>query len=187
MERPGWLSAHTHDLLRINAYQWVNLGTSAMTNVYQGRLNAEGVRVGIVVARFNELVTRQLLNGAEDALLRHGVGETAIDVAWVPGSFEIPVVAQKMAGSGRYDVVVCLGALIRGATPHFDLLASSVTSSLLSISVQHGLPVVNGVLTTESIEQAIERAGTKAGNKGYDAAVTAIEMVSVLRQLAAAS
>jgi len=154
-----------------------------MTNVYQGQLSAEGVRVGIVVARFNELVTRQLLTGAEDALLRHGVGDTAIDVAWVPGAFEIPVVAQKMAASGRYDAVVCLGALIRGATPHFDLLASSVTSSLLSISVQHGLPVINGVLTVESIEQAIERAGTKAGNKGYDAAVTAIDMVSVLRQL----
>lgn len=158
-----------------------------MANVYQGRLNAEGLRVGIVVARFNELVTRQLLHGAEDALIRHGADAAAVDVAWVPGSFEIPVVAQKMAGSGHYDAVVCLGALIRGATPHFDLLASSVTSALLNISVQHGLPVINGVLTTESIEQAVERAGTKAGNKGYDAAVTAIEMVSVMRQLEAAS
>lgn len=157
-----------------------------MANVYQGRLNAEGLRVGIVVARFNELVTRALLQGAEDALERHGADLSTVDVAWVPGSFEIPVVAQKMAGSGRYDAVVCLGALIRGATPHFDLLASSVTSSLLSISVQTGLPVVNGVLTTETIEQAIERAGTKAGNKGYDAAVTAIDMVSVLRQVEAA-
>lgn len=157
-----------------------------MANVYQGRLNAEGLRVGIVVARFNELVTRALLQGAEDALLRHGADLSAVDIAWVPGSFEIPVVAQKMAGSGRYDAVICLGALIRGATPHFDLLASSVTSSLLNISVQSGLPVVNGVLTTESIEQAIERAGTKAGNKGYDAAVTAIDMVSVIRQVEAA-
>jgi 6,7-dimethyl-8-ribityllumazine synthase len=156
-----------------------------MANVYQGRLSAEGIRVGIVVARFNELITRPLLSGAEDALVRHGADAAAVDVAWVPGSFEIPVVAQKMASSRRYDAIVCLGALIRGATPHFDLLASSVTSALLTISVQHGLPVINGVLTTESIEQAIERAGTKAGNKGYDAAVTAIEMISVLRQLPA--
>ena len=157
-----------------------------MANVYQGRLSAEGVRIGIVVARFNELITRPLLAGAEDALVRHGADGGAVDVAWVPGSFEIPVVAQKMASSGRYDAIICLGALIRGATPHFDLLASSVTSSLLSISVQHGLPVINGVITTETIEQAIERAGTKAGHKGYDAAVTAIDMISVLRQLEAA-
>ena len=157
-----------------------------MANVYQGRLSAEGVRIGIVVARFNELITRPLLAGAEDALVRHGADGGAVDVAWVPGSFEIPVVAQKMASSGQYDAIICLGALIRGATPHFDLLASSVTSSLLNISVQHGLPVINGVITTETIEQAIERAGTKAGNKGYDAAVTAIDMISVLRQLAAA-
>jgi 6,7-dimethyl-8-ribityllumazine synthase len=156
-----------------------------MANVYQGRLSAEGVRIGIVVARFNELITRPLLAGAEDALVRHGADGEAVDVAWVPGSFEIPVVAQKMASSGRYDAIVCLGALIRGATPHFDLLASSVTSALLNISVQHGLPVINGVITTETIEQAIERAGTKAGNKGYDAAVTAIDMISVLRQLEA--
>lgn len=154
-----------------------------MANQYQGQMTAAGMRVGIVVARFNELVTAQLLRGAEDALLRHGAEAAAIDVAWVPGSFEIPVVAQQMARSGRYDAVVCLGALIRGATPHFDHLASSVTGALQSIALQQGLPVINGVLTTESIEQALERAGTKAGNKGYDAAVTAIEMVSVLRQL----
>jgi 6,7-dimethyl-8-ribityllumazine synthase len=156
-----------------------------MANVYQGRLTADSVRVGIVVARFNELITQQLLRGAEDALVRHGGDAGAADVAWVPGSFEIPVVAQQMARSGRYDAVICLGALIRGATPHFDHLASSVTSALQGIAVQSGVPVVNGVLTTESIEQALERAGTKAGNKGYEAAVTAIEMVSVLRQLAA--
>jgi 6,7-dimethyl-8-ribityllumazine synthase len=156
-----------------------------MANVISGRFNAEGQRYGIVVARFNELVTAQLLHGAEDALVRHGVDPDAIEVAWVPGSFEIPVVAKQMAASGRYNAVICLGALIRGATPHFDVLASSVTSALLQLSVQHGLPVINGVLTTENIEQALERAGTKAGNKGYDAAVTAIEMVSVLRQLGA--
>jgi 6,7-dimethyl-8-ribityllumazine synthase len=156
-----------------------------MANEYQGQLSAAGLRVGIVVARFNELVTAQLLRGAQDALVRHGGDGAAIDVAWVPGSFEIPVVAQEMARSGRYDAVVCLGALIRGATPHFDHLASSVTGALQGIAVQHGLPVINGVLTTESVEQALERAGTKAGNKGYEAAVTAIEMVSVLRQLRA--
>jgi 6,7-dimethyl-8-ribityllumazine synthase len=156
-----------------------------MANEYKGQLTAAGVRFGIVVARFTELVTSQLLKGALDAVARHGGDEQAVNVAWVPGSFEIPVVAQQMARSGDYDAVVCLGALIRGATPHFDVLASSVTSSLQQIGVQHALPVINGVLTTETIEQALERAGTKAGNKGYDAAVTAIEMVSVLRQLSA--
>ncbi|HTE18291.1 MAG TPA: 6,7-dimethyl-8-ribityllumazine synthase, partial [Armatimonadota bacterium] len=122
---------------------------------------------------------------ARDALNRHGGDLDSVDVAWVPGSFEIPVVAQGMARSGRYDAVVCLGALIRGATPHFDHLASSVTGALQGIAIQHGLPVINGVLTTETLEQAFERAGSKAGNKGYEAAVTAIEMVSVLRQVTA--
>lgn len=154
-----------------------------MANVYQGQLNAAGMRVGIVVSRFNELVTQQLLKGAEDALLRHGADAARIDVAWVPGSFEIPVAAQQMARSGRCDAVVCLGALIRGATPHFEYLASAVTGALQSIAVQQGVPVINGVLTTDSVEQALERAGTKAGNRGYEAAVTAIEMVSVLRQI----
>lgn len=154
-----------------------------MTTVYQGQMNAAGMRVGIVVGRFNELVTQQLLRGAEDALVRHGANAGDIAVAWVPGSFEIPVAAQEMARSGRFDAVVCLGALIRGATPHFDHLASSVTGALQGIALQTGLPVINGVLTTETIEQALERAGTKAGNKGYDAAVTAIEMVAVLRQI----
>ena len=154
-----------------------------MANVVRGQLNAAGMRFGIVVARFNELMTEQLLRGAEDALVRHGAETGSIDVAWVPGSFEIPVVAQQMARSGRYDAIVCLGALIRGATPHFDHLSSSVTSSLQSLAVQHGIPVINGVLTTDTLEQALERAGSKAGNKGYDAAVTAVEMVSVIRQL----
>lgn len=154
-----------------------------MANVFEGRLTAEGLRIGIVVARFNELMTRSLLAGAEDALVRHGADPAAIDVAWVPGSFEIPVVAERMARSGRYDAVVCLGALIRGATSHYDHLASSVTGALQGTAVATGIPVVNGVLTTETIEQALERSGSKAGNKGYDAAVTAIEMVSVLRQV----
>src|SRR5262249_27225321 len=126
-----------------------------MANQYQGRLSASGMRFGIVVARFNELVTQQLLRGAEDELVRHGAETTEIDIAWVTGSFEIPVVAQQMARAGRYDAVICLGALIRGATPHFDYLASSVTGSLLGLSVEHGLPVINGVLTTETVEQAL--------------------------------
>jgi|SRR5687768_14753194 len=156
-----------------------------MPRVIQGQLTAAGIRIGIVVARFNELVTRQLLQGAEEAVVRHGGDASAVDVAWVPGAFEIPVIAKEMARSGRYDAVICLGALIRGATSHYDVLASSVTAALQGIAVEVGVPVINGVLTTESIEQALERAGTKAGNKGYDAAVTAIEMVSVLRQVKA--
>jgi 6,7-dimethyl-8-ribityllumazine synthase len=150
---------------------------------YSGILMAQELRTGIVVARFNELVTQQLLRGALDALHRHGAREDAQDVAWVPGSFEIPVVAEHMAASGRYGAVICLGALIRGATPHFDYLAGSVTSALQQIAVRHGIPVVNGVLTTDTVEQALERAGTKAGNKGYEAAVTAIEMAALLREL----
>lgn len=154
-----------------------------MSHVIQGKLTAGGLRIGIVVARFNELVTQQLLAGAENAFVRHGGDADNIDVAWVPGAFEIPIVVKRMAGSARYDAVIALGALIRGATSHYDVLASSVTSALESISVDEGVPVINGVLTVENIEQALERAGTKAGNKGYDAAVTAIEMVSVLKQL----
>jgi 6,7-dimethyl-8-ribityllumazine synthase len=154
-----------------------------MAKTIEGQLNAAGMRFGIVVGRFNELITKQLLEGAQDALRRHGGDANAVDVAWVPGSFEIPVVAGAMAASGRYDAIICIGCLIRGATSHYDVLASSVTSALQGLAVQHGLPVVNGVLTVESIEQAIERAGTKAGNKGFDAAVTGIEMVSVLRQV----
>jgi 6,7-dimethyl-8-ribityllumazine synthase len=154
-----------------------------MPREIHGQLNAAGMRIGIVVARFNELVTQQLLKGAEDALTRHGGDPAAATVAWVPGSFEIPVVVQRMAASGNYDAVVALGALIRGATPHFDHLASSVTGALQGIAVQHGLPVINGVLTTDTLEQAVERSGSKAGNKGYDAAVAAIEMVAVLRAL----
>ena len=155
-----------------------------MGRVVVGRLTATGMRLGVVVARFNDFITRALLQGAEEAWERHGGDPVAVDVAWVPGSFEIPVVASALVRSGRYDAVVCLGALIRGATPHFDHLASSVTGALQSLAVEHGIPVINGVLTTETVEQAIERAGVKAGNKGYDAVVTAVDMVSVLRQLA---
>lgn len=154
-----------------------------MANTFTGRMSAAGLRCGIVVSRFNELVTRSLLLGAEETLARHGADPAGIDVAWVPGAYEIPVVARAMAGSGRYDAVLCLGALIRGATPHFDYLAGSVTSAIQSIAADTGIPCIFGVLTTDTLEQALERAGSKAGNKGSEAAATAMEMVSLLRQL----
>lgn len=154
-----------------------------MANVYQGKLIATGMRFGIVVSRFNDLITGRLLEGALDALERHGAEPSAVDVAWVPGAFEIPLVARRFALSGRYQAVICLGALIRGATPHFDYLAGAVTGRIADAGLEGGLPVVYGVLTTDNIEQAIERAGTKAGNKGYEAAVTAVEMASLLTQL----
>ena len=154
-----------------------------MTQVYEGQLGAAGVRLAIVVSRFNELITQQLLRGALDAVARHGGDPHTVEAAWVPGAFEIPIVAQAMAESGRYDAVVCLGALIRGATSHYDVLASSVTGAIQQIALKTGVPCIFGVLTTDSIEQALERAGTKAGNKGYEAAVTAFEMISVLRQV----
>jgi len=149
----------------------------------EGMLTGRGLRIGIVVARFNEFVTSKLLEGALDALVRHEVDPDAIDVLWVPGSFEIPLAAKRMADSGRYDAVVCLGAVIRGATPHFDYVAAEVAKGVANVSLATGVPVIFGVLTTDTIEQAIERAGTKAGNKGFDAAVTAIEMANALRQL----
>ncbi|MFS8530591.1 6,7-dimethyl-8-ribityllumazine synthase [Sphaerobacter thermophilus] len=149
----------------------------------EGMLTGRGLRIGIVVARFNEFVTSKLMEGALDALVRHEVDPDAIDVLWVPGSFEIPLAAKRMADSGRYDAVVCLGAVIRGATPHFDYVASEVAKGVANVSLATGVPVIFGVLTTDTIEQAIERAGTKAGNKGFDAAVTAIEMANALRQL----
>ncbi len=154
-----------------------------MAKTFEGRLLAEGLKFGIVVSRFNEFITGRLLEGARDALVRHGADDANISVAWVPGTFEIPIVAQKMAQSGRYDAVICLGALIRGATPHFDYLAAEVTKGIAQIGLQSGVPCVYGVITTDSIEQAIERAGTKAGNKGFDAAETAIEMANVLRSI----
>ncbi len=150
--------------------------------IFEGQLTDEGGRYGIVVGRFNEFIGGKLLSGALDALKRHGVSEDAIDIAWVPGAFEIPLIAKKMAGQG-YDAVICLGAVIRGSTPHFDYVSSEVTKGIAHVSLESGIPVIFGVLTTDSIEQAIERAGTKAGNKGFDAAVTAIEMVNLIHGL----
>lgn len=150
---------------------------------YEGNLIAKGLRFGIVVGRFNEFIGSKLLSGALDGLLRHGAEETDIEIAWVPGSFEMPLAAQKMAVSGRYDAVICLGAVIRGSTAHFDYVANEVSKGIAKVSLDTNMPVVFGVLTTETIEQAIERAGTKAGNKGFDAALTAIESANLLRQL----
>jgi 6,7-dimethyl-8-ribityllumazine synthase len=150
--------------------------------VYEGKLIAQGQKFGIVVGRFNEFIGGKLLSGALDGLKRHGVNEEDIEIAWVPGAFEIPLVAKKMAKSKKYDGVICLGAVIRGATPHFEYVSSEVTKGVAHVSLDTEVPVVFGVLTTDSIEQAIERAGTKAGNKGYEAAVTAIEMSNLLRE-----
>jgi len=152
-----------------------------MPKTYEGNLLADGLKFGVVVSRFNDFITTALLDGALDALTRHGAAEDNIEVAWVPGTFEIPVVAQKMASSGRYDAVICIGSLIRGSTPHFEYLAAEVAKGIAQVGLSTGVPTVFGVITTDNIEQAIERAGTKAGNKGADAAVTAIEMANLLR------
>ncbi len=149
----------------------------------QGELSGRGLRVGIVVARFNELVTRMLLDGARDGLVRHGVAADAIDVAWVPGSFEIPLVAKRLAAGGELDAVICLGAVIRGATGHYEHVAGQCAAGIARAGLDTGVPVVFGVLTTDTIEQAIERAGTKAGNKGFEAAMTAVETANLLRKL----
>jgi len=154
-----------------------------MLKVYEGQLTAKGLRFGIVAGRFNEFITSKLLAGAMDALKRHGAEDSEIEVAWVPGSFEIPLVAQKMAQSKKYDAVICVGALIRGSTPHFDYIASEVSKGIANIALATGVPVIFGVVTTENIEQAIERAGTKAGNKGFDSAEAAIEMANLLRSM----
>ncbi|MBN1412628.1 MAG: 6,7-dimethyl-8-ribityllumazine synthase [Spirochaetales bacterium] len=151
--------------------------------IFEGQLTGEDLKVGIVVSRFNEFISQKLLGGALDGLVRHGVAEKNIEVAWVPGSFEIPLVAQKMAGSEKYNAVICLGALIRGATPHFDYIAAEVSKGIAAVTLKTETPVVFGVLTTDSIEQAIERAGTKSGNKGFDAALTAIEMANLLKKI----
>ena len=153
-----------------------------MSNVFEGKLVAEGLKFGLVVGRFNEFITGKLLTGAIDALQRHGVQPEDIDIAWVPGAFEIPLVAQKMARRD-YDAVICLGAVIRGATPHFDFVASEVAKGVAHVGLAQDKPVIFGVITADTIEQAIERAGTKAGNKGWDAAVSAIEMANLLRQI----
>ncbi|OZS78643.1 6,7-dimethyl-8-ribityllumazine synthase [Tetzosporium hominis] len=154
-----------------------------MKQVFEGHLVGTDLKIGIVVARFNEFITSKLLGGAEDLLRRHGVKEEDITVLWVPGAFEIPLAAKKLADSGNYDAVITLGTVIRGATPHFDYVCSEVAKGVSAVSLQSGVPTIFGVLTTESIEQAIERAGTKAGNKGAEAAITAIEMANVYRQL----
>jgi 6,7-dimethyl-8-ribityllumazine synthase len=152
-------------------------------SVYEGNLIGSGLKVGIVVSRFNELLSKRLLGGAKDGLMRHGLGEDDIDVAWVPGAFEIPLVATKMAKTGRYDAVVALGVIIRGATPHFEYVASEVSKGVAKASLDTGVPVVFGVVTADSIEQAVERAGTKQGNKGWDAAGAAIEMANLLKSM----
>lgn len=149
----------------------------------EGNLVSKEIRVGIVVARFNEFITSKLLGGTMDGLLRHNVADDDIHVAWVPGAFEIPLVASKMAKSGKYDAVICLGAVIRGATSHYDYVCNEVSKGVASISLENDIPVMFGVLTTDNIEQAIERAGSKAGNKGYDCALGAIEMVNLLREI----
>ena len=151
--------------------------------VYEGKLVARGVKVGIVCARFNEFIVSKLLGGAQDALSRHDVNDDDIEVAWVPGAFEIPLIAKKMADSGRYDAVICLGAVIRGNTSHFDFVCAEVSKGVAQVGLSSDIPVMFGVLTTDTIEQAVERAGTKAGNKGYDAAMGAIEMVNLIREI----
>lgn len=151
----------------------------------EGNITAEGLRIGIVVSRWNEFITKALLEGALDAIRRHGGNEELVTVAWVPGSFEIPVAVKTMAQDGRYDGIVALGCVIRGATTHYDHIAGAVTSGLNSVSLETGLPVAFGVLTVESIEQAIERSGSKAGNKGVEAALVVVEMANLLRQLKA--
>ena len=151
--------------------------------VFEGKVVAKEVKVGIVAARFNEFITSKLLGGAIDGLERHDVRKEDIDVAWVPGAFEIPLIASKMAKSGKYDAVICLGAVIRGATTHYDYVCSEVSKGIANVSLNADIPVMFGVVTTENIEQAIERAGTKAGNKGYDCAVSAIEMINLIREI----
>lgn len=151
----------------------------------EGKLVSRDIKVGIVAARFNEFITSKLLSGAMDGLIRHEVAQKDVEVAWVPGAFEIPLIAQKMAESGKYDAVICLGAVIRGATSHYDLVCNEAAKGVAQVGLKTGVPVLFGVVTTDTIEQAIERAGTKAGNKGYDCATSAIEMVNLIRQIEA--
>ena len=149
----------------------------------EGNVIGKGLKVGIVAARFNEFIVNKLIGGAEDALVRHGVDTNDVELAYVPGAFEIPIVAQKMAASGKYDAVICVGAVIRGNTSHYDYVCNEVSKGIASVSLESGIPVMFGVVTTENIEQAIERAGTKAGNKGYDCAMGALEMIDLMKQL----
>ncbi|MCB2220653.1 MAG: 6,7-dimethyl-8-ribityllumazine synthase [Bacteroidetes bacterium] len=151
--------------------------------VIEGKLNAKGLKFGLVVGRFNEFISSKLLGGAMDALRRHDANEEDIEMVWAPGSYEIPLLAKKMAKSGKYDAVICLGAVIRGATPHFDFVANEVAKGIAQVSLETEVPVIFGVLTTDNIEQAIERAGTKSGNKGFDAAMAAIEMGTLMKEV----
>ena len=154
-----------------------------MAKVFEGNLKGDGLKFGIVISRFNEFIGGKLLEGAKDALVRHGVGAEDIDVAWTPGAFEIPVIALKMAQTRRYSGIICLGAVIRGGTPHFEYIASELNKGIAQVILMTGLPVSNGVITSDTIEQAIERAGTKMGNKGFDAAVSAVEMANLMKNL----
>ena len=154
-----------------------------MGKLFEGKLLGKWLKFVLVVSRFNEFITQKLLEGAQDALLRHGVNEEDIEVAWVPGSFEIPLVAKKLAQTRKYDAVICLGAVIRGGTPHFEYIAAEVTKGIAKVSLDTELPVVYGIITAENLEQAIERAGTKVGNKGFDAAMEAIEMANLMRSI----
>ena len=152
-----------------------------MDNHFEGMLIGEGLKFGMVISRFNEFISSKLLEGAQDALVRHGVKPSDIGITWVPGSFEIPLIAKKMAESKRYDAIICLGAVIRGSTPHFEYIAAEVSKGIARVGLDTGVPVTFGVITTETLEQAIERASTKMGNRGFDAAVTAIEMANLVK------
>ncbi len=152
-----------------------------MSKHFEGKLLGEGLRFGLVISRFNEFISKKLLEGAQDALLRHGVREDDIEIAWTPGSFEIPLIAKKLAQTKQYDAVVCLAAVVRGGTPHFEYIAAEVTKGIAKVGLDAELPVIYGIITADTLEQAIERAGAKAGNKGFDAATSAIEMANLLR------
>jgi 6,7-dimethyl-8-ribityllumazine synthase len=155
-----------------------------MSKPIEGMLVGKGLKFGLVVSRFNDFITQKLLDGAQDALLRHGVAQADIDVAWVPGSFEIPLIAKKLAQTKRYDAIICLGAVIRGGTPHFEYISAEVTKGIAMVGLETGLPVIYGVITADSLEQAIGRAGTKEGNQGFKAAVSAIEMANLVKSIA---
>lgn len=154
-----------------------------MSKQYEGMLLGKGLKFGVVISRFNEFFSKKMLEGAQDALLRHGVNEEDIEQAWTPGSFEIPLIAQKMAQTKKYDAIICLGAVIRGSTPHFDHIAAEVTKGIAHVNLDTGVPVIYGVITTDTLEQAIERSGSKAGNKGFSAAVSAIEMANLVKSI----
>ncbi len=154
-----------------------------MSQQHEGMLLGKGLKFGLVVARFNEFITKKLLEGAQDALLRHDVSKEDIDITWVPGAFEIPLIAKKLAQTKKYHAVICLGAVIRGGTPHFDYIASEVTKGIAMVGLETGLPVIFGIITADTLEQAIERAGTKAGNKGFEAAMSAIEMANLIKNI----